>query len=401
MQIPSFTLERQYFQIGSEIEESVIRVLKGGYFIGGEEVRRFEESFASLIGVNSCISCNSGTDALVLALRALNIGEGDEVITTSFSFFATSEAISIVGATPVFADINPNTYLINTNLIESLITSRTKAIMPVHLFGNAVNMSALKLIAEKHNLKIIEDCAQATCSKWGNLNVGSLGDIGCFSFFPTKNLGAAGDGGAVTTSDPVLAQNIRELAVHGSPKRYIHTKLGYNSRMDAIQAAVLNIKLNWISKWVQKRNQIAENYFNLIKKNEFLSLPEINSDLTFHSWNQFVIKLDNKNFSSKKIFVDLFETDLSKLNSLRNLIKMSLSKKGINSIIYYPIPIHAQLAYKDRLFNRANLLKTEKICTEVLSLPIFPEITYDEQVYVAENLNLIMSEYIRNFQISA
>ena len=397
MKIPPFTLERQYLEIGAEIEHSVHRVIKSGQFIGGEEVKKFEDCFSALIGVDHTISCNSGTDALILALRALKIGIGDEVITSSFSFFATAEAISNVGATPVFADINPSSYLMNTNLVEGLINSRTKAIIPVHLFGNAVNMINLKSIAEKYNLKIIEDCAQATCTKWDNLNVGRIGDIGCFSFFPTKNLGAAGDGGAVTTSDSNLAKRVRELAVHGSSKRYQHRQVGYNSRLDSIQAAVLNVKLNFISKWVKKREEIAANYIKLIEKNDFLSLPEKNSDLVFHSWNQFVIRLDNKNFSNRKNTEDLFSTDISKSNSLRNLIKLSLSKKGINSIIYYPIPIHAQYAYKDKSFNRECLLNTEKICTEVLSLPIFPEITYDEQVYVAENLNLIMRKYSKDY----
>ena len=193
----------------------------------------------SLIGVENTIGCNSGTDALVLALRALDIGVGDEVITSSFSFFATAEAISAVGANPVLVDIDPETYLINTELIEQEINSNTKAIMPVHLFGNAVNMTLIKSLANKYDLKVIEDCAQATCTMWENSKVGSIGDIGCFSFFPTKNLGAAGDAGAVTTSDQKIAKKIKELAVHGSPIRYHHTQIGYNSRLDTVQAAIL------------------------------------------------------------------------------------------------------------------------------------------------------------------
>ena len=192
-----------------------------------------------MIGVENTIGCNSGTDALVLALRALDIGVGDEVITSSFSFFATAEAISAVGANPILVDIDPETYLINTELIEQEINSNTKAIMPVHLFGNAVNMTLIKSLSEKYNLKVIEDCAQATCTMWENSKVGSIGDIGCFSFFPTKNLGAAGDGGAVTTSDHQIAKKIRELAVHGSPIRYHHTYIGYNSRLDTVQALSL------------------------------------------------------------------------------------------------------------------------------------------------------------------
>ena len=401
MKIPPFTLDRQYLEIGSEIEEAVLRVIKSGQFIGGAEVSRFEESFASFIEVPFAIGCNSGTDALVLALRALDIGQGDEVITSSFSFFATAEAISNVGASPVFVDINPDTYLIDPEQIENHITNKTKAILPVHLFGNVVDMKAIKSIAQKYNLKVIEDCAQATGSQWNNQKVGSIGDIGCFSFFPTKNLGAAGDGGALTTSNDYLAQKIKELAVHGSPKRYNHTQIGYNSRLDSIQAAVLNTKMKFISNWITKRQEIANNYLELIKRNELLSLPSNADNQNCHSWNQFVIKLENKNYSVTKNHYELFETDYNKNNSLRNLLKICLSEKGINSIIYYPIPIHGQLAYQGEKYKRELLINTEKVCTEVLSLPMFPEITYEEQLYITENLNLIMDKNVNKIQISA
>ena len=334
MQIPPFTLERQFQEIGSDIEEAVMKVLKGGQYIGGQEIAEFEENFASLVGVNHAVGCNSGTDALILALRALDIGKGDEVITSSFSFFATAEAISAVGANPVLVDINPNDYLINIDLIEEEINSNTKAIMPVHLFGNAVNMKSIKALAEKYNLKIIEDCAQATCTMWGNSKVGSIGDIGCFSFFPTKNLGAAGDGGAVTTSDQNIAKKVRELAVHGSPKRYHHTQIGFNSRLDTLQAAVLNIKIKSVSKWISNREKIANNYLDLLEKNSFIHLPKIDSENVSHSWNQFVIKLKNYNYDINNDYSELFETDVNKNNSLRNLLKLRLSEKGIDSIIY-------------------------------------------------------------------
>ncbi len=401
MQIPPFTLNRQYHEIGSEIESEVFKVLKGGQYIGGEEIAKFEESFSNLIGVENTIGCNSGTDALVLALRALDIGVGDEVITSSFSFFATAEAISAVGANPVLVDIDPETYLINTELIEQEINSNTKAIMPVHLFGNAVNMTLIKSLAKKYDLKVIEDCAQATCTMWENSKVGSIGDIGCFSFFPTKNLGAAGDGGAVTTSDQKIAKKIRELAVHGSPIRYHHTQIGYNSRLDAIQAAILNIKIKYISKWIINRQKIANNYLHLLEKNPFISFPIIGTDSISHSWNQFVIKLRNDKYLLNEDFSNLFDTDCKKYYSLRNLVKQQLLEKGINSIIYYPIPIHAQIAYKNKNFSRTKLINTERICTEVLSLPMFPEISYEEQVYVAENLNKVLKNCIEEIQISA
>ena len=393
MNIPAFTLERQYSDIGSSIQEAVSNVIKSGQYVGGEEVLKFQDSFASLIGVKYAIGCNSGTDALVLALRALDIGSGDEVITSSFSFFATAEAVSIVGAKPVFVDINPATYLIDIDRIESKITDKTKAIIPVHLFGNPIDMSKIQSIGKKYNLKIIEDCAQATCTTWQNQKVGSLGDVGCFSFFPTKNLGAAGDGGAVTTSNERLAQKLKELAVHGSPKRYSHTRIGYNSRLDAVQAAVLNVKIKSISKWIGARQRIAENYFNLIGKNKRIFLPKINSEFKNHSWNQFVLRLPNNIFSLQRSYAELFDTDFHKNKSLRNLIQSRLSEKGINSIIYYPIPIHAQIAYQNIDINREDLIHTERVCTEVLSLPMFPEITYEEQQYIATSLNSILIEY--------
>ena len=248
MQVPPFSLSQQIDDLGVDLEEAVLEVLRSGQYIGGPQIKRFEEAFAASVGCEHAVGCNSGTDALILALRGLGIGAGDEVITCSFSFFATAEAISAVGATPVFVDVDPGTYLIDFDQIEAAITPATRALMPVHLFGRAVNMTRLMAIAERHQLKVIEDCAQATGARWNGQAVGSFGDVGCFSFFPTKNLGAAGDGGAVTTSDAQLAQAMRELAVHGMPERYLHTSLGYNSRLDAIQAAVLNVKLpSWRS----------------------------------------------------------------------------------------------------------------------------------------------------------
>ena len=253
----------------------------------------------------------------------------------------------------------------------------------------------------KNITKIIEDCAQATGSMWGSNNVGSIGDIGCFSFFPTKNLGCAGDGGAVTTSDESLAQKIRELSVHGSPKRYSHNNIGYNSRLDVIQAAILNVKIKSIKKWIKARQKIADNYIQLIDKNALLSLPQTNSELSFNTWNQFVIKVENENFSNTKNYFELFETDVIKNKTSRNFLKSELLKIGINTIIYYPIPIHAQVAYKDKFFDRDLLFNTEKVCTEVLSLPMFPEITFEEQLYISENLNLILKKYDQIAQISA
>ncbi|MDB4379736.1 DegT/DnrJ/EryC1/StrS family aminotransferase, partial [bacterium] len=218
MQVPPFSLTDQLADLGSELDDAVLRVLRSGQYIGGTEIKTFEDAFAASVNCRHAVGCNSGTDALVLALRGLGIGSGDEVITASFSFFATAEAISAVGATPVFVDVDPVTYLIDLNLIEAAITPATKVLLPVHLFGRPVNMARITDIAQRHGLKVVEDCAQATGASWDSKPVGSWGDVGCFSFFPTKNLGAAGDGGAMTCQDDDLAQRMRELAVHGMPR---------------------------------------------------------------------------------------------------------------------------------------------------------------------------------------
>ena len=272
MQIPPFSLEAQISEIGEEIEEALIKVFRSGKYIGGEEVTSFEKAFALATETSYSVSCNSGTDALILALRSLNIGQGDEVITSSFSFFATAEAITSVGARPVFVDIDPENYLMDLDLIEKAITPRTKAILPVHLFGHPLDMDKIMAIAEGNNLKVVEDCAQAAGAHWRGKPVGSYGDVGCFSFFPTKNLGAAGDGGAITTNDFDLAKTIRELAIHGMPKRYFHTNIGYNSRLDSLQAAILNVKLTRLNKWIEQRKEIAINYINPVSYTH-LTLP--------------------------------------------------------------------------------------------------------------------------------
>lgn len=245
--IPPFDLSQQYKVIGSELNQAVLDVLASGRYIGGATIENFERQFAAYIGTSECVACNSGTDALYLALRALNIGAGDQVITSPFTFVATAETISAVGATPVFIDIDPQTFNLDLNQIEAAISPRTKAIIPVHLFGQPVDMTRLMTIAKAHNLAVIEDCAQATGAEWGDRKVGSIGTIGCFSFYPTKNLGACGDGGAVTTDDPELAATVKMLRDHGRRSGYYHEALGVNSRLDAVQAAILQIKLRYLS----------------------------------------------------------------------------------------------------------------------------------------------------------
>ncbi len=389
MQIPPFSLEAQISEIGEEIEEALIKVFRSGKYIGGEEVTSFEKAFALATQTSYSVSCNSGTDALILALRSLNIGQGDEVITSSFSFFATAEAITSVGAKPVFVDIDPENYLMDLNLVEKAITTRTKAILPVHLFGHPLDMDQIMEFAEGNNLKVIEDCAQAAGAHWRGKPVGSFGDVGCFSFFPTKNLGAAGDGGAITTNDFDLAKKIRELAIHGMPKRYFHTNIGYNSRLDSLQAAILNVKLSRLNKWIEQRKAIAINYINKLSTIESIKLPSntlINN--SGHSWNQFAIRIMDNSFVENLKYTS--EDVLASLS--RDLFKSELQGHGVNTIIYYPIPIHLQPAYKDLAYKKGSLPVTEKVCSQVISLPIFPELKSIEQSYVIDKIKEIFKK---------
>ena len=389
MQIPPFSLDAQISELGEEIEDALIKVFRSGKYIGGEEVNSFEKTFASITQTSFSVSCNSGTDALILALRALDIGDNDEVITSSFSFFATAEAISTVGATPVFVDIDPGNYLMDLELVEEAITSRTKAILPVHLFGHPIDMDKLMAIAEENNLKVIEDCAQATGSSWRDKPLGSYGDVGCFSFFPTKNLGAAGDGGAVTTDDPRLALTIKELSVHGMPKRYLHTNIGYNSRLDSLQAAILNVKLTRLNKWIEQRKRIAASYISNLSGMKAIKLPSNTfNNFSEHSWNQFVIRIMDNSFV-KNI---LSSSDSILDNQNRDLFKSELQRLGVNTIIYYPIPIHLQPAYKELGYKEGSLPITEKICKQVVSLPIFPELESIQQAYIINKIKEIFKK---------
>ena len=383
MKVPPFSLTDQLADLGSELDDAVLRVLRSGQYIGGAEIKTFEDAFAESVNCRHAVGCNSGTDALVLALRGLGIGSGDEVITASFSFFATAEAISAVGATPVFVDVDPVTYLIDLNLIEAAITPATKVLLPVHLFGRPVNMARITDIAQRHGLKVVEDCAQATGASWDSKPVGSWGDVGCFSFFPTKNLGAAGDGGAMTCQDDDLAQRMRELAVHGMPRRYLHTALGYNSRLDSIQAAVLNVKLPHLKEWVEKRAAIAKRYLDALQDLPGVQLPDSAVEASVgHGWNQFVVRVrlcPDHQPSCGGTCSEVASPLGLPTSRCRDWLKQSLQEQGVNTIIYYPIPIHRQPAYEDQKHAEDNLPFTDQLCSEVLSLPIFPELTPEQQ----------------------
>lgn len=399
MQVPPFSLGEQIQELGDALDNAVLNVLRSGQYIGGPVVAEFERAFAAQGAVPHAVGCNSGTDALILALRGLGIGPGDEVITASFSFFATAEAISAVGATPVFVDVEPSSYLIDLEQVEVAITPATRALLPVHLFGRPVDMERVGAIAARHGLLVIEDCAQASGARWAGRPVGSWGDAGCFSFFPTKNLGGAGDGGAVTCHDDALAQRLRELAVHGMPRRYLHTQLGYNSRLDAIQAAVLQVKLPRLEGWVQARQAIAKRYRQALVGLNALQLPE--SGPAGHSWNQFVVRLPACPAGQPACTAGPEGSCRASADSAsfcipearcRDWFKQTLQVAGVNTIIYYPIPIHLQPAYAALGYGPGSLPVTEQLCSEVLSLPIFPELTAAQQQRVVEVLQQVAAD---------
>ena len=392
MQVPPFSLREQLDHLGEELDAAVLQVLRSGQYIGGGVIAAFEQAFAAAVGTPHAIGCNSGTDALILALRGLGVGPGDEVITCSFSFFATAEAISAVGATPVFVDVEESSYLIDLDQLEAAITPATKVLMPVHLFGRPVDMERVCAIAEHHGLKVVEDCAQATGASWAGRPVGSWGDVGCFSFFPTKNLGGAGDGGAVTCRDAALAKSMRELAVHGMPRRYLHTSLGYNSRLDAIQAAVLNVKLPHLASWIERRRGVSAGYRSALAATAAIQLPEAGPE--GHSWNQFVVRVPGCGTSKAcRGSACVPSADSASFGlpeaACRDWLQKQLQEAGVITIIYYPIPIHRQPAYAHLGYEPGSLPVTERLCAEVLSLPIFPELSGEQQQRVIEVLQQI------------
>ena len=370
--IPPFDASLQYQQIGDRLNKAALDVLASGQYIGGQTVSQFENEFANYIGSatdsNYGIACNSGTDALYLAMRALDIGEGDEVITSPFTFFASAETISMTGAKPVFVDIEAHSFNMNIQLIEAAITSRTKAIMPVHLFGRSADMTGLMAIAQKHNLYVIEDCAQATGSIFDGQKVGSIGDVGCFSFYPTKNLGGCGDGGMMTTKNAEVADKLRILREHGSPKRYYHEYIGMNSRLDALQAALLQVKLPYLDKWNAQRREISDRYTDLLKE---ANIPHLVSPHHCSSsvWNQYTVCIgDGK----------------------RDYVQAQLREQNIITMIYYPLPLHLQSVYSNLGYKKGDFPVTEDICDRVLSLPMFPELSEDQQDRVVNTLKNIL-----------
>ena len=329
--------------------KAVQDVIQSGQFITGPNVRAFESEVATYLGARHAVSLNSGTDALVIALKSLGIGPGDEVITTPFTFFATAEAICQVGATPVFADIQETTYNLDPSAIEPLITSRTKAILPVHLFGLSADMVKIMEIANRHGLKVVEDVAQAFGGELCGRKLGTFGDAGCFSFFPTKNLGAYGDGGLLVTNDDDVALAARKLRTHGGINKYRNEMLGYNSRLDEIQAAILRVKLPYIDRWNDNRRRIAGIYREALHDLDLLVQP-VESPNSRHVYHQFTIRV---------------------LGGMRNALKARLEELGVSTMIYYSAPVH-KLPVFEGLYDDVRLEKAERLADEVLSLPIWP-----------------------------
>lgn len=365
--IPLLDLKAQYTQIQDEIEAAVIEVLRSAHYVLGPNVQAFEQEAANYLGAKHAITCANGSDAIYLALLTLDIKKDDEVITTAFTFAATAEAIEQVGAKTVFADINPDTFNIDPQEIEKKITSKTKAIIVVHLYGQAAQMNEIMAIARKHKLKVIEDTAQAFGTKYESRFCGTIGDIGTYSFYPTKNLSAAGDAGMCTTNDNELAKRLRRIRVHGSDRRYYHDELGVNSRMDEIQAAILRIKLRYIDGWNQRRAQIAEIYNQSITKYQTPKcIPE-----SSHIYHQYTIRLEARGL---------------KLETERDKLKQQLADQGIASEVYYPLPLHMQKLFAYLGHKPEDFPYSLEASQSILCLPIYPELTDDEVRMVVEAL---------------
>lgn len=368
MKIPAFDLTRQYKAIANELLPLLEQTFSKGQFILGENVEIFEKEIANYCDVKYAVGVASGTDALLISLESLDIKEGDEVITTPFTFFATSEVISLLKAKPVFVDIDPDTYNIDPNKIEDAITSKTKAIIPVHLFGQMAEMDDISYIAEKYDLYIVEDACQAIGALYKGKKAGSIGNTGCFSFFPTKNLGGYGDGGLIATNDEVIYQKAKLLRVHGSAQKYYHEMIGHNSRLDEIQAVILRVKLKYLDTWIERRREIAKIYSENLKELD-IKVPEEKPYLK-HVFHQYTIRVRKRDELQKYLY-----------------------SKGIGTAIYYPLPLHLQKCYEDLGYKKGDFPEAEKASEEVLSLPMWPEMTDDEVYYVIDTIKEFYHKY--------
>ncbi len=361
MNVAFLDLKRQYASIKDEVDQAVFGVLSHAKFIMGPEVKTFEEQVAQYCGAKSAVGVASGTDALLLSLRACGVGPGDEVITTGFTFFATAGVISRLGAIPVYVDVDPDTYNIDPHKIQKKITAKTKAIMPVHLYGQCADMDPIMEVANKHKLMVVEDAAQAIGAKYKGKKAGAIAHFGCFSFFPSKNLGAAGDGGMIVTNDPKMDELLRMLRVHGAKPKYYHSLVGYNSRLDTLQAAILSVKLKYLDRWTQKRREHAEAYNRAFENSSIITPKE--EDFNYHIYHQYTIAVKGR-------------------DKLREILK----EKQIGHDVYYPVPLHLQECYKHLGYREGDLPVTEQKSREVISIPIYPEMTAEEQNYVIDTV---------------
>jgi dTDP-4-amino-4,6-dideoxygalactose transaminase len=370
MQLTMVDLTTQYLEIENEVQAAIKDIVTSGRFILGPYGSAFEQEVAAYHRVHHAVGVASGTDALHLALMALEIRQGDEVITTSFSFIAAAEAIAYVGAKPIFADIQPDTFNINPSDIESLITPKTKCIIPVHLYGQPADMKQIMDIAARHRLAVIEDCAQAFGAEYNGVKVGSMGQIGCFSFYPSKNLGGYGDGGMMITNDRQLYEKLLLLRNHGSPGGYRHLFIGRNSRLDEIQAAILRIKFKRIDSYNQRRQQAAQLYHQLLS--DVIACPSVKPDRT-HVYHQYTIRHQH-----------------------RDRLKQALQEKGIPSVVYYPIPLHLQDVFMNSSQPQRPLPEVESASKEVLSLPMYPELPEEQIRYIASTIKAISKNKFTN-----
>ena len=362
-------LKSQYLRIKTEIDAAVLRVLDSTAFIQGSPVFEFEQQLSQYAGSNYVISCGNGTDALMAALLALGIGKGDEVITPAFTFIATAEVVALLGATPVFVDVCEESFNMDVHALEKAVSSKTKAIIPVHLYGQCADMEPILNIARRHNIKVIEDACQAVGTEYSFADgtvkqAGTMGDIGCLSFFPSKNLGCFGDGGALMTQDAELSEKLRAICKHGSREKYHHLYVGFNSRLDTLQAAILQVKLRHLDEFIANRKAAAHSYFNALEDVDWLELPEIEKKTT-HTFHQFTLKV-------KK--------------GKRDVLKQYLAEKGIPSMIYYPVPAHLQPAYRDLHYKEGDFPVAERLCQEVLSLPMHTELSENQLQYICKTI---------------
>jgi dTDP-4-amino-4,6-dideoxygalactose transaminase len=361
--VPQIDLAAQYATIAHEIEPVVLEVLRSQRYVLGDYVARFEREIAAYVGSPHAIGVASGSDALLLALRALEVGPGDEVVTTAFSFFATASAITRLGAVPVFADIRRDDFLLDAAAVGRALTSRTRAILPVHLYGQCIDFAAFAEVAREHRLPIVEDAAQAIGATRDGVAAGTFGDLACFSFYPTKNLGAAGDAGLVTTGSEPLATRVRRLREHGSVRRYEHLEVGFNSRLDALQAAVLSVKLRHVDLWSDARAAHAARYDELLRATGLVgtvTLP-VSQARTRHIFHQYVLRVPR-----------------------RDALREHLRARGVGSEIYYPIPLHLQRCFASLGYTAGALPETERAAAEVLALPMYAELSDEQQERVVD-----------------